>query len=199
MVVTTILYDLGNTLVGFDFTPIYATLAERSGKTVDEAKVLVNERYGEFTCGRMTGHEWHEHLMKAFGISMPYDEFARLWADIFWPNEPMIRLARKLKRRYRSYLLSNTDEIHLPWCLHRFSLGSLLDGMILSYEIGAMKPDRAMYEHGLGCFRLKPEECVFIDDLPANLEGARSVGIATVACDSPEQVERDLAVLGVRV
>jgi putative hydrolase of the HAD superfamily len=111
----------------------------------------------------------------------------------------MIRLARKLKRRYRSYLLSNTDEIHLPWCLDRFSLGSLLDGMILSYEIGAMKPDRAMYEHGLGRFALKPEECVFIDDLPANLEGARSVGIATVKCDSPEQVERDLAVLGVRV
>lgn len=198
MAVTTILYDLGRTLVNFDFTPIYATLSERSGKTPDEAKSLVHQRYAEFTCGRMSGREWHVHIMKTFGISMPFAEFAHLWADIFWANDPMIGLAGRLHARHRSYLLSNTDEIHLPWCRDRFALDSFLDGMILSYEIGAMKPDHVIYEVGLRKFGLAAEGCVFIDDLPENLEGARSYGIHTVLCETAEQVERDLAALGVR-
>lgn len=197
MAITTIFYDLGNTLVSFDFAPIYAALAGRSGKTLEETRRLTHERYDEFTCGRMTGGEWHSHLMNAFAMSMPYEAFARLWADIFWPNEAMMGLARKLSGSFRSYLLSNTDEIHLPWCRERFALDSFLDGMVLSYEIGAMKPDRAIYEAGLKHFQLRPQACVFIDDLPANVDAARSVGMVAVAYQSAEQVERDLASLGV--
>ena len=198
MAITTILYDLGGTLVHFDFTPINAKLAASSGKTPNEVKELVLPRYTEFCHGRMTGRQWHQFIAETFGVSMPYNEFRRFWADIFWENGPMFGLARRLCANYRSYLLSNTDEIHLPWCLEKFPLEALLDGMILSYQVGAMKPDRAIYERGLAKFGLEPGECVFIDDLPANLDGARALGIIAVRCESAEQVERDLAALGVR-
>jgi len=199
MAIRTILYDLGKTLVFFDFAPVYRTLVSHSGRPEGEVREVIHERYGEFCCGRMTGRQWHGYLTGSLGISTPYDEFATLWADIFWPNEPMIELARTLRPRYRQYLLSNTDEIHLPWCMKKFPLEPLLDGLILSYEIGAIKPDRAIYERGLERFGLLAGECVFIDDMPANLEGARACGIRTVICDSAAQVRRDLASLGVTV
>jgi putative hydrolase of the HAD superfamily len=196
--ITTILYDLGGTLVHFDFTPINTKLASSSGKTPEEVKELVLPRYAEFCRGQITGGQWHEFIAQTFHLSMPYDQFRRFWADIFWKNEPMFALAGRLCGPYRSYLLSNTEEIHLPWCLEKFPLGPLLDGMILSYELGAMKPERAIFERGLARFGLSAAECVLIDDLPANLDGARAVGIATVRCESAAQVERDLAALGVR-
>ena len=104
----------------------------------------------------------------------------------------MFQLAETLHRKYPQYLLSNTDPIHIPWCLDRFPLSSLLDGMILSYEIGAYKPDFRIYERGLEKFGLRPEECVFIDDLPANVEAAKACGLEGIVCISPEQVREDL-------
>ena len=72
----------------------------------------------------------------------------------------------------------------------------LLDGMILSYEAGAIKPDHRIFEYGTERFNLIPEDCVFIDDLAENIEAAREFGFHGVVITSPEQVERDLQKLG---
>ena len=197
MAITTILFDLGGTLLHFDFSPICTTLSERSGRPPGEVSAAIEERYREFCLGRMTGVQWHGHLSAELGLAMTYDEFRRVWSDIFRPFESMIALARRLRPRYGQYLLSNTDEIHLPWCVEHFSLAPLLDGMILSYEIGAMKPDARIFDEGLRRAGLRPEECVFIDDLAANVEGARACGIDAVVCRSAEQVAHDLAAKGV--
>jgi putative hydrolase of the HAD superfamily len=195
--ITTILFDLGKTLVWFDFKPVYEKLVSLSNMNPGALRASLEGHYDDFAAGKQTPTEWHEFVQRTFDIAMPWEEFAPLWADIFWENPDMFALARETHPRYRQYLLSNTDAIHFPWCLERFPLGEVLDGYMLSYELGAVKPQREIYERGLAKFGLKPEECVFIDDLEANLEGARSFGIHTVKCVSVEQVRRDLKALGV--
>ena len=195
--ITTILLDLGNTLLWFDFKPVFARLLSMSKGDPQSITSAVNARYDDFAAGRMTPAEWHEFIQRTCRMSMPWEEFSRLWADIFWEHPDMFALARETHPRYRQYLLSNTDAIHFPWCLERFPLAEVLDGYILSYELGAVKPQREIYERGLAKFGLEAGECVFIDDLEANLEGARAVGIHTVPCVSIEQVRRDLKALGV--
>ena len=175
MAVKNIVYDLGNVLVKFDYAPVMKRLAELSGMPVAKLKPFIDINYTDFARGMMTGEEWHSFLCENLGFEMPYDEFKVFWADIFWLFEPMVELAGELRRSYPQYLLSNTDPIHIPWCFNRFPLGHLFDGLILSYEIGAYKPDFRIYEKGLEKFGLVPEECVFIDDLPANNRCGKSV------------------------
>ena len=62
----------------------------------------------------------------------------------------------------------------------RSSFPELFDGVVISGDEGMHKPEPAIYE--LGCERvgLAPEECVFVDDLRENCEGAETVGMTAV-------------------
>ncbi len=198
MAITTILFDLGKTLVDFDFGPVNQRLTESSKLPAEVAKQRTKDGYNAFCRGEMSAAEWQKFIETDYDLRMSADEFRRFWADIFWPIEGMFELAHRTKKRYRQYLLSNTDEIHLPWCMERYAdrFEGLLDGMILSYEAGAIKPDRRIFEYGTERFNLIPEDCVFIDDLAENIEAAREFGFHGVVITSPEQVERDLQKLG---
>ncbi len=199
MAITTILFDLGKTLVDFDFEPINRRLTESSKLPAEVAKQRTNERYNAFCRGEISAAEWQKFVETDYNLEMSADEFRHFWADIFWPIEEMFELAHRTEKQYRQYLLSNTDEIHLPWCMERYAdrFEGLLDGMILSYEAGAIKPERRIFEYGTERFNLIPEDCVFIDDLPENIEAAREFGFQGIVITSPEQVERDLQKLGV--
>ena len=197
MPITTILFDLGKTFVDFDFDPLNEELGRRAGISADEAKLLVRGRYDEFCRGEMTGPEWHVVVQELLRVEIPYGEFTPMWADVFTAIDGMFDLASRTRPTCRHYLLSNTDPIHLAWCMERFPFDGLLDGMILSYEAASIKPDSRIFEYGFERFDVAPEESVFIDDLPANVESARALGVAGIVCESPEQVERELIALGV--
>lgn len=200
MTITTILFDLGKTLLDFSFDRIVTQLALSSGKPVDEVRTQLFDRYAVYGRGEMNGREWHEFIARTFNLDMPHDEFRVFWGDIFVPIDGMFDLARRTRTHYRQYLLSNTDDIHLPFCLDRFAghFDGLLDGMILSYEAGANKPDTEIYRYGIDRFTLVPEQCVFIDDMRENIEGAEAFGIHGIVIESPEQVEAELIGMGVR-
>jgi len=200
MAITTILFDLGKTLVDFDFEPVNQRLTESSKLSAEVAKQRTKDRYNAFCRGEMTAVEWQKFIETDYNLPMSSEEFRRFWADIFWPIDKMFELAHRTKKHYRQYLLSNTDEIHLPWCMERYAerFEGLLDGMILSYEAGAIKPDRRIFEYGTERFDLVPEACVFIDDLPENIEAARDFGMHGIVITSPAQVESELQALGVR-
>jgi glucose-1-phosphatase len=200
MPITTILFDLGKTLLDFSFDRIINQLTVSSGRPADEVRSLLFDRYAAYGRGEMDGHQWREFIAETFSLDMPHDEFRTFWGDIFVPIDGMFDLAQRTRTHYRQYLLSNTDDIHLPFCLERFAghFDGLLDGMILSYEAGANKPDPAIYRYGIDRFKLVPEQCVFIDDMRENIEGAEAFGIHGIVIESPEQVESELNRMGVR-
>lgn len=66
------------------------------------------------------------------------------------------------------------------------------DGGIISYEVGRVKPDPEIYRLLLEKYDLKPQECVFIDDMPQNIEMAKSLGINGIVYKNYEQVQDEL-------
>jgi HAD superfamily hydrolase (TIGR01509 family) len=76
-------------------------------------------------------------------------------------------------------LLSN-DSVELRPKLERLALVDLFDPLVISAEIGAMKPDPVAYRTVLERAGCTPDDAVFIDDRPENVEGARRVGIEGV-------------------
>jgi putative hydrolase of the HAD superfamily len=72
-----------------------------------------------------------------------------------------------------------------PW-LHRF------DDYTISAEIGATKPDPAIYRHSLERLGVRPHEALFLDDRENNVEGARAIGMEGLVFTTPEKLRADL-------
>jgi putative hydrolase of the HAD superfamily len=105
-------------------------------------------------------------------------------------------IARRLKDAgYRLFgLTDNVQEIvsHLQ---RRYQFWKLFEGVVVSADIGLMKPAPEIFRHVLERFDLAAAETVFFDDYPPNIAGARSVGIAARLFTTPERCEADLLTL----
>ena len=117
-------------------------------------------------CRRMPAH-LHETV----------ERFVREYRMVQPPNPPMERLVEELSQNgYDLYLMSNTS--------HRFRIFSrsvrsiqYMKGIWISCEHGLLKPEPAAYQDFFRTFSLRPEECFFIDDMPANIEAAGNLGM----------------------
>lgn len=110
-------------------------------------------------------------------------------------NEPMFELVRSLRPRYKLGMLSNVGSGIIERLFTKDELTNLFDAVVLSGEIGAVKPYAQIYEVTASRLGLQPSECVMIDDLPKNVEGAEAVGMEGIVCSSAGQVERELKTL----
>ena len=90
------------------------------------------------------------------------------------------------------YVLSNygknSFEINSP----TYDFLKYVDGMVISYEICELKPDKAIYEHLLNKYDLKPEESVFIDDRQINVDGAVNCNIYGILFENYPQASMAL-------
>ncbi len=119
--------------------------------------------------------------------------------EILKPIPETIEIVKKLKKSYKVYALSNVDRESINYVKKKFSIYDIFDDAVLSCEIGMAKPEQEIYKYILKRFGLKPEDCIFIDNRPKNVEGARKVGIKSILFESPEQLKRDLAKMGVKI
>lgn len=110
----------------------------------------------------------------------------------------MCELVPQLRGRYRLLLGSNTTELHSRRFRQQFAdVLSHLDALVLSYEIGARKPKAAFFEHCRRVAGCAPQECLFIDDLEANIAGARACGLQGIVYRSNANLREHLTRLGI--
>lgn len=100
---------------------------------------------------------------------------------------------------YGCYILSNYSKHTYDLTRQELSFETLMDGSLYSFQVQQVKPERAIYETLLERFSLKPEESVFLDDSPANVEAARELGILGIVFENQRQAQAQLERLGVCV
>ncbi|MBX3280826.1 MAG: HAD-IA family hydrolase, partial [Acidobacteria bacterium] len=99
-------------------------------------------------------------------------------SDIFRLNEPIVPVIEALKRQgLRLVVLSNTSRWHIDWIRRHWPVLDLFDQLVLSYEVGAIKPETPMYEAALKAIHCRPEECFYTDDIPAYVDRGREFGL----------------------
>jgi putative hydrolase of the HAD superfamily len=131
-----------------------------------------------FESGAMDTAPFLGEVVKLWRLRCGPDVLEAAIADIFEPNPEVCELIPRLKERYRLMLGSNTNPIHSRQFLKQFAdTLEHFDHVVLSHAIGARKPRTAFFEHCLQLAGCGPEECLFVDDLPANIEGARAAGM----------------------
>lgn len=197
--IKTILFDLGNVIIPFDVKRAYARMSERCGCRAEEvaARIRATGLVGPFERGEIETQPFVRKLSIALKLDITYQEFCDWWSCVFLP-EPLVSdaLLEDLRSRHRLLALSNTNPIHFAMLKGTYPLLRHFDGYVLSYEVGAAKPEAKIYREAIARAQCDPEECFFTDDLAANIEAARAHRMDAVQFFSAGQLERDLRARG---
>ena len=120
----------------------------------------------------------------------------KIWTSTWKLTFKMKKLVIKLKKNYRLAVLSNSDPSNSP-NFEKKGWYQYFDTLILSHELGILKPDQKIYQIALERLKVKPEECIFIDDQEDCLTPAKNMGVNTILFKSPLQLEQDLKKLNI--
>jgi putative hydrolase of the HAD superfamily len=179
-----LIFDFGNVVAHFDYLKVSERFGARLGVSaqVFRQKILERgfaEQLNRFESGRIAPEEFAAETMAMAGLDLSYAEFVADWQDMFWLNEPVARLIEHLKSLgYRLLLGSNTNVLHAAHYRRQFAATlNLLDRLVLSYEVGHLKPDIRFYQACVAASERPARSCLFIDDLEENVEGARRAGL----------------------
>lgn len=121
------------------------------------------------------------------------------WEDYSDPVPGMADAIRRLKEAgYGIWLLSNASKRHGQYW-GKIPGSEYFDGLVISAFEGVLKPDLTMYRTILKRFDLKAEECVFTDDMPANVAGALACGIDGFVFRGTDDFLQELRKRGVNI
>ena len=198
--IRTIIFDIGNVLTVFGWKNFLksfgfdAKTEERVGKAT-----MDNPFWNEMDRGKLS----EEEMLEGFIQNDPSveKEIRQIYENlhgILTKANYAIPWIKELKAKgYQVLVLSNFSEKVARENADALDFLEYVDGGILSYKDGVIKPDPAIYRLLLDRYGLKPEECVFLDDVPKNVDAAAAFGIATILFRNQEQAMEELRALGV--
>lgn len=115
-------------------------------------------------------------------------------------NEPLVNYIKRLRQAgYRTGILSNFGNEARPLWTEVHPFIQYFDGIVISCEVGLMKPDPKIYHLAADSLGVAVDEALFIDDFIENVEGARQVGMQALHYTDPPAARQQLeAITGVR-
>jgi len=178
-VIRTIFFDFGNVLAMFDHGRAIAQLkAFTDVPPIELALALYgNPLEDAYERGRISTGEYVRLAKLAGRLDCDEETFLAAFVDIFTKNPAVCEWIPKLAKRHRLVLASNTNEAHFRKFTKQFA-GVLKHFAALcpSHQAGYRKPESEYFEYCQRFADAEPSECLFIDDLPANIEGAARHG-----------------------
>ena len=183
-----ILFDLGGVLYHIDYNLTIKAFEKLGVKEFHKhfSQQQQNNLFDRLETGRVSPEKFFEEmkvLLPNCTKKQIIDAWNALLLDI--PQEN-IRLLKKLSKKYKLYLLSNTNSIHIERINEQLyekyglkNLNPLFDSVFLSHEIGMRKPNTETFEYILDEAGIDARETLFIEDSIQHIESANIVGIQT--------------------
>ncbi len=179
-------FDLGNVILPFDNRQIAEKLYARSEakglcSSADLFRYLFDLRSGSINAyeeGLASSLEFFMDVRDRYKLGLDFEEFKDIWNNIFHENLEVNEIIVYLKAKgFPLFLLSNTNELHFAHIIARYPIVHLMDEWILSFEIGAKKPKRRIYDAIFEKVDVNTDEVLYIDDTEEYVEYARSMGM----------------------
>lgn len=176
-----IIFDMGNVLLRYDPEVCLNRFVKR-----EEDRALIRRELfegPEWVQGDL-GHITDEQRFDGVSRRVPQELHTELrqcveqWHMCMEPVHGAKEFCAYAKEQgYRLYVLSNASSSFYQY-FPRFAPFEYFDGLVVSCDIHIVKPDIRIYQYLLETYGLVPEECFFIDDMAANVEGAQKAGIS---------------------
>jgi putative hydrolase of the HAD superfamily len=190
-----IYFDLGKVLVDFSFERMCSQMAAAAGIEPRQVQAVVTAGWQvDYETGKLDSRTAHELFCRQTGTRPDYETLSLAFNDIFTPIDSMLPVVAQLYHAgCRLGILSNTCEGHWNYCLRRYTvLRELFSVYALSFEIGAVKPDAAVFRKAAELARCRPAEIFYADDIAGHVAGARSVGFDAVVYTSTAELVKEL-------
>lgn len=185
-----IIFDLGGVIIDVDTVRSFQALQDFSVNDGSDDKHLSEnvQLFLDYEKGLISSQEFREGIRLLTRNKDLQDQ----QIDIAWnlmlldiPTE-RIEVLKKLKDRFQLYVLSNTNDIHVP-AFNRMvekvcgepGIDCFFDRVYFSHELNMRKPEPEIYRHVLEENDLQPEQTLFIDDRYENIQAAEALGMHT--------------------
>jgi putative hydrolase of the HAD superfamily len=178
LTVEVVLFDLGGVLIELSGEEVFAQWM--GGVSRDELwrRWLTSPAVREFETGRRSAAAFAQGVVDEFALAVTPDEFLAAFAA--WPRgffDGASSLLRETRGRTRVGCLSNSNALHWERFRRELDIESHFDVSFASHRLGALKPDREVFEHVVTELRCPADTVLLLDDNALNVDGARAAGL----------------------
>lgn len=185
MTVKCIIFDLGGVLYkNGTLYPIAEHLSGIYNKQYEKIHAIIKEnwikaRINEISCDVF----WNN--ISSF-LSSDKDELKQIWFDFEKmdnkdiTNQDVLEIAKKLKEDYTTAIISNHIEDWFNYLRKEYRLDEIFEKIITSFDTGFAKPQKEIFLKALDILKIKPDDCIFIDDKEKNTKTAQDIGFKTI-------------------
>jgi len=201
-VIRSFLFDMGNVLVRFSHARMCAQIGALCGWSEAEIRrVLIDSGLQwDFERGLLSEQEFHHRLQKIVECDLDFEALRWAGSDIFTADAGIERIVAELSRRgHRLVVLSNTSVSHFEFVRRHFPILRHFDDFVLSYEVGALKPQPEIFQAALARIDCPPEHCFYTDDVPEYVAAGRSFGLQAAVYTAPDALRQALGLQGVEL
>jgi putative hydrolase of the HAD superfamily len=190
-----VIFDLGNVLLDFNSDNIIADhikdekLHQKISENIFESQEWIKLDKGEISASKATEifierQPENKKLIK---------EIMHNWKLYLTPIEPNLDVLNELANKSLNlYVLSNFHKEAFEVVYDKYDFFKHFDGMIISYQVKAVKPDRIIYEKLINNFDILPKNSLFIDDSFKNIQAAEELGFKTIHFNDNIRLEKEV-------
>lgn len=197
-----IIFDLGGVILNIDYLLAVKAFKDLGLGGFDTffSQAQQKQLFDLYEKGEITSDNFRNELRIYCNGNIGDKTIDEAWNSMLLdlPQE-RLDLLKRFKQSHRTFLLSNTNEIHIDsfnaYLQNDFNIADLsghFEKMYLSYKVGMRKPDAEIFELVLSENKLDPKETLFIDDSIQHIESAKKLGIQTYWLDVKKESILDL-------
>jgi glucose-1-phosphatase len=192
-----IIFDLGGVVINLNYQATidaFIALGLQEKSLYSQAKQV--ELFDAYEIGKISSQHFINKLLPFLNAGTTANQVVHAWNKMIldFPIE-RLELLENLRTKYRLFLLSNTNAIHLDCVLRQLKKVSVkpldfyFEKVYLSHEINMRKPNVEIFEFVCQQNNIQPEKCLFIDDSIQHIEGAKELGIDAYHLQSDEEIQ----------
>ncbi len=193
-----VIWDFGGVILRTETYAPRQALADRLGISIEDLDHLVfSSASGQRAqTGEITIQQHWEAIQRQFKLDdKGIKDFRRDFFGGDFLDHNLLQYIQTLCKRYKIGLLSNAFSNLRVLLTDTWKIADYFDDLLISAEVGLMKPEKRIYQLSLERLDVQPREAVFIDDFQRNIDGAQAVGINTVHFRNSEQAIQDLEII----
>ena len=194
-----LLFDVGGVLVHLSGVEVMLGWLDET-VTTDELlrRWLLSNAVRQFETGKIDADEFAAGVISEFGLRVEPRRF--LESFIAWPTglyPGTLEMLALIPRSYQRAVLSNSNALHWPRVLDDMRLGAAFDRLFVSHLTGRIKPDSDAFEHVVHSLQCLPDQVLFLDDNPLNVEAAQRFGMHAIQVRGAAETRGALTDLGI--
>jgi len=194
-----IIFDLGGVILDVDYNLTRAAFEKLGVDNFDTmySQVNADQLFQKLEKGKIGELEFYQELNRCTGLALSEEEIKNAWnAMLLSFREESLGFLEGIGSKYKIYLLSNTNHIHMESFKKSFhekkrarAFDEYFNKAFYSCEIGLRKPDAECYDWVIKQLKIDPAKTLFIDDSSHNIECAKSAGLQTLLLMPGKKIE----------